>query len=179
MPVLGLSQSDLTTPRLRLRRLVRADAGLIHLYASDVRVARMTASIPHPNPPGNAEGFVARATAANARSLIWAMDTGDEGENGLIGLISVKPTVAGEARVAYWVAPAFWNSGYAGEAIEAVVAEMADQGQTALTAEVFQDNIASARVLTRAGFAYVGEGEAFSVARNATTPTFLYRKALK
>jgi RimJ/RimL family protein N-acetyltransferase len=180
MTVLGLNQPELTTPRLRLRRLAPSDAGLIHLYASDPRVARMTASIPHPNPPGNAEAFVRRATAPNARSVIWAMDSGSDGENGLIGLISVKPTAEGAARIAYWVAPAFWNSGYASEAVDAVVREIAEQGAvTALTAEVFQDNVASTKVLTRAGFDYVGEGEAYSVARGATTPTFLYRKALR
>lgn len=179
MTVLGLTQRELTTPRLRLRRLVSADAGLIHLYASDARVARMTTSIPHPNPPGNAEAFVARAAGPASRSLIWAMDTGEEGENGLIGLISVKPTTGNVGRIAYWVAPAFWNSGYAGEAVDAVAREMAGQGGlSALTAEVFQDNMAAARVLARAGFDYVGEGEAFSVARNAVTPTFQYRKGL-
>ncbi len=52
------------------------------------------------------------------------------------------------------------------------------QGFAALTAQAFQDNLASARVLTRAGFDYEGDGETFSVARGTTTPTFRYRRAL-
>ena len=44
---------------------------------------------------------------------------------------------------------------------------------------MFQDNVASARVLTRAGFAYVGEGESYSVARGAMTPAFRYRRDLR
>ncbi len=176
MTVLGFDQRDLHAPRLRLRRLVPADAAVIHLYASDLRVARMTTSIPHPNPPGSAEAFVARVRGAGARETVWALDTGADDENGLIGLISLKLRAAGEAEVGYWVAPAFWNAGYAGEAVEAVVQEAERQGLAALTASVFQDNLASARVLTRAGFAYVGEGEAHSVARGAMVPTFLYRR---
>ena len=39
---------------------------------------------------------------------------------------------------------------------------------------VFQDNPASARVLTNAGFEYIGDAESFSVARNATVPTWTY-----
>jgi len=39
---------------------------------------------------------------------------------------------------------------------------------------VFQDNPASARVLTNCGFEYIGDAEAFSVARNAKVPTWTY-----
>lgn len=179
MSDLGFDQPDLTTPRLRLRRLAPADAGLIHLYASDARVARMTTSIPHPNPPGSAEAFVARATRRGAEETVWALDAGEERENGLIGLISLKRAGEGVGEIGYWVAPAFWNAGYASEAVDAVVREAERRGFAALTAEVFQDNLASARVLTRAGFGYAGTGESYSVARGAMTPVFRYRRDLR
>ena len=47
-----------------------------------------------------------------------------------------------------------------------------------MSAQVFQDNLASARVLLRAGFALVGSGEAHSLARGAMVPTFRYRREL-
>ena len=47
-------------------------------------------------------------------------------------------------------------------------------GNETLFAEVFQDNPASARVLTNAGFTYIGEAEAHSVARGANVPTWTY-----
>jgi RimJ/RimL family protein N-acetyltransferase len=43
---------------------------------------------------------------------------------------------------------------------------------------VFQDNPGSARVLTNAGFEYLGDAEAFSVARGAKVPTWTYLKRL-
>ena len=55
-----------------------------------------------------------------------------------------------------------------------VIAEHFAQGGGTLKAEVFQDNAASASVLTSAGFRYRGEGEAYSVARGATQPTWRY-----
>jgi RimJ/RimL family protein N-acetyltransferase len=171
-------QVDIATPRLRLRGLKPRDAALIALHASDARVANMTAVIPHPYPPGLAESFVERARAPGARDRVWALDAGEEGENGLIGLIALKPRGDGEAEIGYWVAPAFWGTGYAGEAVEGVASWAAARGLRALVAEVFQDNPASIRVLNRAGFAYEGEGEIHALGRGAMVPTFRYRLRL-
>lgn len=179
MPAIVTDQPEITTARLRLRPLQRADAALIELYASDARLARMTRSVPHPYPPGLAAAFVERHRDARATRSVWALDTGADDENGLIGLIMLEPRADGTAEVGYWVAPAFWNAGYAGEALEAVAAEAARRGIVALTAEVFQDNLASVRVLTRAGFTYEGEGMLHSVARGTRAPSFRYRRVLR
>lgn len=184
-----LHQPEITTPRLRLRRLRPRDAALISLYASDARVARATAIIPHPYPPGAAEAFVERALSSRASEAVWALDTGADDEDGLIGLIGLKASApaegaAGEGaagrvgEIGYWVAPAFWNTGYASEAVEGVVGAALRLGFTTLDAEVFQDNPASARVLVHAGFTYVGEGEVYSLARAAMVPTFRYRRSV-
>lgn len=171
-------QPELRTPRLRLRPLRRADAGLIELYASDAKVAHMTARIPHPYPPGTAETVVERAIARSGPGTIWALDAGEDAENGLIGLIELEATGPGRADLGYWVAPAFWNTGYASEAVEAVVRHAQDAGLQELTASVFQENAASVKVLLRAGFTYLGDGEKHSVARAAMVPIFRYHRML-
>lgn len=171
-------QSDIVTPRLRLRRLGARDAALIALHASDRRVAWATSRVPHPYPPGAAEGLIERARAPGTGELYWALDPGTEEENGLIGLLALRLKPEGSGQVGYWVAPAFWNTGYAGEAVEGLIGWAAEAGLRELAAEVFQDNPASARVLTRAGFDYEGEGETYSLARDAMVPTFLYRRRL-
>ena len=71
------------------------------------------------------------STRPGAAETVWALDTGEAGENGLIGLISLKAAGEGVAEIGYWVAPAFWNAGYAGEAVEAVVAEARAAGPVA------------------------------------------------
>jgi len=58
-------------------------------------------------------------------------------------------------------------------AVSAIVAANPQSCQT-LFAAVFQDNPVSARVLTNAGFDYLGDAEAFSVARNSTVATWTY-----
>ncbi len=165
---------EIRTPRLRLRPLRPSDAAVIGLYASDPRVARMTTTIPHPYLPGMAQAFVERASAPGARMRVWAMDSGSEGENGLIGLISLETRGEKVRELGYWVAHAFWGTGYASEAVEAIVRHAGAGFEGTVTAEVLQDNDAAAKVLTRSGFRYLGEGEAHSVARGAMVPTFRY-----
>ena len=51
-------------------------------------------------------------------------------------------------------------------------------GNKTMFASVFQDNPASARVLTHCGFEYIGDTESCSVARNATGNTWTYLKRM-
>ena len=54
------------TDRLVLRPLRPSDAGPISLHASDARVARMTASIPHPTRPARPPPISSALSAAGA-----------------------------------------------------------------------------------------------------------------
>ena len=54
--------------------------------------------------------------------------------------------------IAYFLAPAAWGSGFAGEIVAASLAEAARLGLPAVRAFVHPDNAASRRVLDRAGF---------------------------
>ncbi len=168
-----INQPVIETERFDLRPLRRSDMGLIEHYASDERVARMTTSIPHPVPPGMTEAFVARAMAEERDEDIWAIDGTKDGGPELMGLISLEKLDRNQAEVGYWVAPIFWNTGIASMAVEALVLSNPMKNDT-MFASVFQDNPASARVLTRCGFQYLGDAESFSVARDAAVPTWIY-----
>lgn len=168
--------------RFHLRPLRPSDAGLMTVYAGDVRVAEATRSIPHPLPPGAIEAFITRAMAGDTRGTIWAMDGAASGLSDLLGVISLKPMEArksggGQSEIGFWVAPQMWNTGIASEAVRALVAAN-PLGDRTLFAEVFQDNPGSARVLTNVGFQYLGDAETFSAARNARVPTWTYIRKL-
>jgi len=164
--------------RFALRPLRPSDAGLITLYVSDERVARFTTTIPHPLPPGASEAFIARSLSADSDEVVWVMDATAQGGSELLGLISLKKMDADQSEVGYWVAPAFWNTGFASEAVSALV-QANPLGNRTFFASVFQDNAGSARVLTNAGFEYLGDAEAFSVARNAKVPTWTYLRKVE
>lgn len=171
------TQPVVETTKLTLRPLRRSDMGLIEHYASDARVAHMTTSIPHPLPPGMTEAFVSRAMQIDRNEDVWAMDATAQGGPELMGLISLKPMGRAQSEIGYWVGPPFWNTGLASDAVAAMV-EANPLGDATLFASVFQDNPASARVLTNCGFDYIGDAESHSLARNAQVPTWTYLRKL-
>jgi RimJ/RimL family protein N-acetyltransferase len=174
--------AEIAAGRFLLRPVRRSDAGLFSLYAGDRRVAEATQSIPHPLPPGASEAYVNRAMKHGGAEDIWAIDGTAAGLAEVLGVISLKRMDEskwdrGQSEIGYWVAPAFWNTGIASEAVRALVAANPQKNRT-IFAEVFQDNTGSARVLTNAGFEYLGDAESFSVARNARVPTWTYIRKL-
>ncbi len=172
-------QPVIAAERVTLRPLQASDAGLITLYASDERVARATRHLPHPLPPGTAEAFIRGSHAEGRREDVWAIDGTAAGMGELVGIVALArmegETGRKQSEIRYWVAPAMWNTGIASEAVAAMI-EANPQGSDTLFAEVFQDNPASARVLTNAGFEYLGDAEAYSVSRGGTVPTWTYLK---
>lgn len=170
-------QAEIATDRFMLRPVRKSDAGLFALYAGDKRVAEATQGIPHPLPPGVAEAFCTRAMSASSDEDIWVIDGTRANLPEVLGVISLKKMDRGQSEVAFWVAPAFWNLGIASEAVNALVAANPQKNCT-MFAEAFQDNPGSARVLTNAGFQYLGDAESFSVARGTTVPTWTYIRKL-
>lgn len=172
-----VSQGIIQTDRFDLRPLQMSDMGLIELYAGDERVARMTSSIPHPLPPGTTEAFVTRCVHHERDEDVWAIDGLKSGGAELMGLISLTRMDRSQSEVAYWVAPAYWNTGLASEAVKSLV-DANPMNNATMFGAVFQDNPASAKVLTHCGFEYLGDAETFSVARDTTIPTWTYTRKL-
>ena len=172
-----VTQMSIETSRFDLRPLRKSDQGLIEHYASDERIARMTTSIPHPVPPGCTEAFVARAMQDTREEDVWAIDGTKADGAEVMGLISLERMDRNQSEIGYWVAPPFWNTGLASDAVQALV-QANPLANATIFASVFQDNPASARVLTHCGFDYLGDAESFSVARDASVPTWTYLRKL-
>ena len=172
-----VNQPVVETERMILRAIRRSDAGNLALFGSDERVARMTRTIPHPLPPGAVDTLIARSLDESRAEDIWVMDGSASGLGEFLGLVALERMDRNQSEVGYWVVPAFWNSGLASEAVRGLIDTNPHNDKT-LFASVFQDNPASARVLTNAGFQYLGDAETFSVARGSTVPTWTYLKRL-
>lgn len=168
-----INQPVIETERFDLRPLRQSDSGLIDLYAGDERVARHTSSIAHPLPPGSTADYIRRARAEDRVEDVWAMDAARTGGPELMGVIGLKRLDRDQSEIGYWVAPAFWNTGLAQEAVAALL-QANPLGSDTIFASVFQDNPASARVLTNQGFEYLGDAETYCVARRANVPTWTY-----
>lgn len=169
-------QATIVGKRISLRPLERDDATLVARFANDERIAQMTSSIPFPLPFDAAEAFVAAATADDRSKDVWAIDGSQSGEERLLGVISLEYLDRDQSEVNYWVAPEFWNRGYASEALGTLL-NGNPHNNTSMVACVFQDNPGSARVLSVNGFSCLGEAEAFSLSRAAHVPTWTYLKS--
>jgi len=170
-------QAEIATERFVLRPLRRSDAGLIAHYTQDLRVAVGTRSIPHPLPPGASEAYVKRAMSAERDEDVWAIDGSENKLAELLGVVSLTRIEPDQSELGFWIGAGFWNTGFATEAVAALVAAN-PHGSRTLFAEAFQDNPGSARVLTNCGFEYLGDAESWSVARDARVPTWTYLRKM-
>lgn len=173
----GIAQPVIDTPRFTLRPLRTSDGGLLEMHLGDMRVANMTRVIPHPLPPEYIANLIERATDPKRTEDFWAVDGSAHGHAEVMGVIKMFKLDRNQSEIRYWVAPAFWNSGIATDAVEAIL-RANPQGACDIYAQVFQDNPSSARILINAGFAYLGDAETFSVARNSVTPTWTYARKM-
>ncbi|MBL3674327.1 GNAT family N-acetyltransferase [Paracoccus aerius] len=172
-----LNQPVIATERFVLRPLRPSDAGMIAHYTADKRVAEGTRAIPHPLPPGASEGFVARALSVDRAEDVWAIDGSANKLAELLGVVSLTRMEDDQSELGFWIGAGFWNTGFATEAVDALVRANPHNART-LFAEAFQDNPGSARVLTNCGFVYLGDAESWSVARNARVPTWTYLRKM-
>lgn len=170
-------QVVIATERFVLRPLRMSDVGLIAHYTQDRRVAEGTRSIPHPLPPGATESYVRRAMSPDRDEDVWAIDGSANKLAELLGVVSLTRLEDSQSELGFWIGAGFWNTGFATEAVAALV-DANPHGSRTLFAEAFQDNPGSARVLTNCGFEYLGDAESWSVARNALVPTWTYLRKM-
>lgn len=160
------------TKRLWLRWPRACDAPAITSFVSLPQVARMTASIPHPYPAGEAERFImaARTGNANATALVLAI-TQKGGPRQAIGLISATLAAEMDIEFGYVLAPPVWGKGFASEAVKALVGTVFSLTRAnRILANSRANNIASRRVLEKSGFAFVDTGLDFLPARGGLHP---------
>ena len=163
------------TKRLTLRPLRMSDAGLISLYSSDPRVARMTTRIPCPNPPEMVEAFIRSTQSNDPEEIVWAIDATKGYGAEVIGVMALHR----DGELGYWLGPFFWGLGIASEALTVVVDFAIARGERRLHASVFQGNTASRRVLEKQGLIHVGEGEGHSLAHDGTVKTWQLERVIE
>lgn len=148
----------LETGRLILRPFTLADAPAVQALAGAAEVARTTLNIPHPYPDGAAEAWIGSHAdnAAAGRSYVWAVVRRAGGV--LMGSISLGVEARHRrAEMGYWLGLPYWNQGYMTEAARRILAFGFDElGLQRIQATCFPHNVASARVMEKAGLIYEG-----------------------
>jgi RimJ/RimL family protein N-acetyltransferase len=167
---------ELLTERLLLRTPRLEDAPAIQAIAADPRVARTTASIPHPYPEDGATQFiqhVREVASCEQRNLAIVLRRSRE----VIGMTGYEIT-GSEAELAYMLAPAHWGQGYATEACRKLVAFIFEATDAAaVVARVMADNKSSEAVLRKAGLRWWREAAVDLPMRGGSFLTSFWRLA--
>ena len=147
---------ELPAGRCTLRPFRPADAPSLARHANNRRVWRnLRDAFPHPYTPADAEWYIARV-AGQSPVTTFAVDVGGEAVGGM-GFKLGTDVERFSAELGYWLGEAHWGRGVTTAAVAAVTAyAFRDLGLLRVFALPFARNLASARVLERAGYQLEG-----------------------
>jgi RimJ/RimL family protein N-acetyltransferase len=138
-----------------LRPFAPEDAPELQRLAGLRDVADTMISIPHPYPDGEAARSIARYAGElrEGRAAHCAITLRQRGQIiGAIELRDIDPEHS-QAELSLWIAPPWWNQGYATEAVGAMLQFGFEQvGVNRIYAHHMTRNPASGRVLAKTGF---------------------------
>lgn len=147
----------LRTDRLLLRHFLPTDAPRIKELAGAEEVAAGTL-LPHPYEEGMAEQWITNQQQdyEAGKSVHFAITLAlDQTMIGSIGLDIAQAHQ--HARLGYWLGIPYWNRGYCTEAVNAVLGYGFKQlNLNRIYSPHFRGNVASGRVLQKAGMTYEG-----------------------
>ncbi len=154
--------SPKATPAITLRPYQLDDADALARLLNDPDVTAMTSSVPFPYARADAEAYLSDVRNETGRKVSRAITL----DGALVGGIGLDVRPGGAEELGYWIGKPHWGQGFASAAVAAFLAELdrlAIEGP--IQAQTVASNEASARVLIKNGFAFVGEGECITPAR--------------
>jgi RimJ/RimL family protein N-acetyltransferase len=154
----------LLTERLTLRALDEADAPRVFDIQSNLNVTRMLRLASYPPHLPSLRGWLARHRDEWERGTAYRFAVLLDGQ--LIGCADVDEIAEGCGDLGYWLDEPFWGRGLASEAAAAVLGfALRELGLDRLRSGHASDNEASAKVLKKLGFSYVGDTTKYSQPR--------------
>lgn len=171
----------LRTQRLVLRPLALSDAARIQHLAGDQRVTRFTSQMPYPYPDSAAIEFLTKSADQVERDVAAPFAIALSQEPGdLIGVIALETCDDGSIEIGYWIGVPYWGQGLMSEAVPAVAAYAQRwRPGVPVIAKTFPENVASQRILEKAGFVRTGTGICNAPAREQKriedAPVYEYR----
>ncbi|MCE1235563.1 MAG: GNAT family N-acetyltransferase [Hyphomicrobiales bacterium] len=162
------------TPRLVLRRPVRADAERVAALANDAGVAENLSNLPHPYGLDDALAFIDNTEVGPTR---WNLGIHLKDEDaGFVGVAGLMPRDGERFVLGYWIGRPYWNRGLATEAAQALIDFAFSRLEApAVSATARVTNGASRRVLEKCGFQYAGQGMGPSLYHRGMVPIDRFR----
>ena len=156
------------TERLVLKKLVDADKERLVSLIGDFMVSKTLSNVPHPYTFDDADEWLKIVDNEEFNLNIFLND-------GLIGGVGLTLAEDDFYELGYWLGVEYWGQGYATES----VMELLSYAKTNMPCEkfmanVFKENVASAKVLEKNGFKRGEDIEVFSMSRQENVPSVNY-----
>jgi len=165
----------LTAGEYRLRPFRTNDADRVHALINDWSVVRMLNRIPFPYPRALTDEWIADIGRQGNANEAWHFAITDASD-AVLGCIGVKREAdRRSAHIGYWLGRAYWGRGIATLCATRIARwALASQDLDVLTARAAQDNLASAKILTRIGFRETGTATQEFLSRGGDHPVTLF-----
>ena len=151
--------TKIETERLVLKKLVDADKERLVSLIGDFRVSKTLSNVPYPYTLDDADEWLKIVDNEEFNLNIFLNDD-------LIGGIGLTPTEDDFYELGYWLGVEYWGQGYATESVmELLNYAKSNTPCEKFKANVFKENVASAKVLEKNGFKRVEDREVFSISR--------------
>jgi RimJ/RimL family protein N-acetyltransferase len=166
--------TELTLKHCSVREWRPGDVDSLVEHANNVKVWRnLHDAFPHPYTRADAESWIRQTSALNPQT-VFAITVAGEAVGG-IGLHPGTDVHRRTAAIGYWLGEAYWGRGIATEALRAVTDYAFSKFDFArLEAFVFEWNLASARVLEKAGYTREARLRKRVTKEGRTVDCFLY-----
>jgi RimJ/RimL family protein N-acetyltransferase len=171
----ALSNAEIRTARLVLRRIQASDAEPIFALFNNWEIVRWLSPPPWPYTRADAEAYIRRTLEPAAESAESAFAIVLDGS--LIGGIGVRIRPAGSTQsnagpwIGYWLGQPYWRHGYMTEAAAGLIRQVfATTPHDTIYSGVFAGNDASLRVQEKLGFVRYGEAMLHSTPRGGEFP---------
>ena len=156
------------TERLVLKKLVNADKERLVSLIGDFMVSKTLSNVPHPYTFDDADEWLKIVDNEEFNLNIFLNDD-------LIGGVGLTPTEDDFCELGYWLGIEYWGQGYATESVRGLLSYAATNTPCEkFKANVYKENVASAKVLEKNGFKRLEDREVFSISRQENVPSVNY-----
>lgn len=167
---------EITRKRFTLREWRPGDAESLAQHANNIKIWRnLHDAFPHPYTRADAEAWI-KQTSAVASGMIFAIVVDGKAVGG-IGIHPGTDVHRRTAMIGYWLSESYWGRGIATEALQAMTEHAFSKFDFArLEAYVFEWNLASTRVLEKAGYTREARLKKKVTKEGRTVDCFLYAR---
>ena len=147
------------TERLVLKKLVDADKERLVSLIGDFRVSKTLSNVPYPYTLDDADEWLKIVDNEEFNLNIFLNDN-------LIGGVGLTLAEDDFWELGYWLGVEYWGQGYATESVRGLLSYAETNTPCEkFKANVYKENVASAKVLEKNGFKRVEDREVFSISR--------------